>query len=390
MSRPRILHVFSTFNVGGPQVRVTRMIEHWGDRLEHWICAHDGKYGARDLLPAHAPVSYIRDMPLKHPGLWSRLRLLGSYLRAAPVDLVCTYNWGAMDVVLANRLFARRFLVHHEEGFDIAQAVQKNRLQHFYRRLAYPGACKIVTVSRNLEAIALRLWKQPRHRIVYLPNGIDVDFFSLPPCAAAIPGFARRPGEIVIGSVARLSEVKNLPLLVRAVGRISASHDVRLIIVGEGPQMTSILDTAAQCGMGNRLLLPGFVAHPQNYVGLFDIFALSSTSEQFPFSLIEAMAAGLPCATTDVGDCKNILPAVSKHFVTRSGDVDGLAFSLRLLAESMLLRSKLGAANQAEVRARFPMKNMMRLYENLYCNVTGTSIRDSLSDLLPRTESRSE
>lgn len=374
MSRPRLLHVFSTFDVGGPQVRVARMIEHWGAEVEHWICAHDGRYGAQALLAAGSTASMVRDLPFKQRGMWRRLRQLGAYLRAAPVDLVCTYNWGAMDVLLANRLFGRRLLVHHEEGFEVAEAARQNRLRTAYRRLAYPGASKIVTVSRNLEAIARDVWRQPAGRMVYLPNGVDVAGFSAPPRADAIPGFTRRPGEIVIGSVARLNAVKHLTLLVRAVARLVGEFNVRLVIVGEGPQAKTILHAAAECGLGDRLVLPGFVPQPQNYVGLFDIFALSSLSEQFPLSLIEAMAAALPCASTDVGDCLDIMPAVSKRFVTRCGDEDGMVSSLRQLAANAALRSALGQANRAEVATRFSMAGMMRRYADLYHSVAEGSM----------------
>ncbi len=125
MQRMRILHVFSTFDVGGPQVRMARMIARWSERgepVEHLICAHDGKYGARALLPADARVTGAQDMPLRQSRTMRRLRRLGSCLRAAPVDLICTHSWGRIDVVMANRLLAGRPLVHHEEGFEVAEA----------------------------------------------------------------------------------------------------------------------------------------------------------------------------------------------------------------------------------------------------------------------------
>jgi glycosyltransferase involved in cell wall biosynthesis len=60
--------------------------------------------------------------------------------------------------------------------------------------------------------------------------------------------------------------------------------------------------------------------------------------------------------------------------VTRSGDEEGLAASLRVLLEDPSLRAKLGEANQAEVRTRFSMETMMSRYEHLYSSVAGTSI----------------
>ncbi len=365
MSRPCILHVFSTFEAGGPQVRVCRMINHWGDHVEHIITAHDGKFGARDLLNAPVPVKFAKDVPFKNP--WQ----LGRYLRAAPVDIVCTYNWGAMDVLLANRLFARRPLVHHDEGFGADEAIRQNPKRVLYRRLAYPGADKIVTVSRNLQQIAASIWKQSPSRIIYLPNGIDVDALSKPALPDAIPGFVRQENEIIIGTVARINEIKNLPLLVEAAAQVRKAVPLKLVIVGDGPHTAAVHSAIQTHNMSDAVIMPGFLPRPQDFVGGFDIFALSSNSEQFPISLVEAMAAGLPCATTDAGDCKDMLSSENKNFVTPIGDASALAQSIGQLASDSALRQRLGGANRVDARQRFSFGAMMRSYATLYSDVAG-------------------
>jgi L-malate glycosyltransferase len=367
MKRPRILHVSSTFDAGGAQVRVCRMINHWGDKVEHFVAAHDGRYGARSLVDDSAPVTYLHDMPFK--SLWA----LGRYLRNAQVDLICSYNWGAMDVLLANRLLARRPIVHHEEGFGQDEAYKQNPKRVIYRRLAFPGVTKIVAVSHNMERICRDIWKQPESRIIYVPNGIDIEKFSIGPQAGSIPGFARGPNELIVGSVARINEIKNLPLLVEAVAQLRQHYPARLVIVGEGPHADAVHAAARTHNMQDALIMPGFLPNPHDYVGHFDIFALSSNSEQFPISLVEAMAAGLPCATTDVGDCKDMLSDGNKPYVTAIGDVAGFAASLRSLAKDADLRHKLGAANRADARRRFSFDAMMRSYADLYGMVAGRS-----------------
>jgi L-malate glycosyltransferase len=365
MKKPRILHVFSTFEAGGPQVRVCRMISCWGDRVEHVIAAHDGRYLAKSLLPAGAPVTFAQGVPFN--SRWA----LGGYLRRTKFDLICTYNWGAMDVVFANRFLAQRPLVHHDEGFGADEVVRQNPKRILYRRLAYPGAAKIVTVSRNLETIAATVWRQSKDRIVYLPNGINVADFSGGPQPNAIPGYTRKAGEIVVGTVARINEIKNMPLLVEAVARLRQTHNARLVIAGEGPHAEAVHAAARAHNMEAALLMPGFLPDPQNYIGHFDIFALSSNSEQFPISLVEAMAAGLPCATTDVGDCKDMLCQANKAFVTPVGDAAALAQSLQRLADDGALRHSIGAANRADALRRFSFDAMMFSYANLYGTVAG-------------------
>jgi glycosyltransferase involved in cell wall biosynthesis len=143
------------------------------------------------------------------------------------------------------------------------------------------------------------------------------------------------------------------------------SH-VRLVIVGEGEERAAILAEADRLGMGDRLVMAGFLSHPERFMGLFDIFALSSDSEQFPIALIEAMAAGLPAVSTDVGDVRAMLPAVCQDFIVSPADEDGFSAALAALVSDPALRTVLGAANQARAVEQFDEQAMISRYAALY------------------------
>src|SRR5262249_2698387 len=143
-------------------------------------------------------------------------------------------------------------------------------------------------------------WGCDPQQIRRIANGVPLDHYAGQPVPNAIPGFRRAPGDVVVGTMAGLRGVKNLPRLVRIFAHSGASG--RLVIVGDGPEREMILAAAQAEGVADRVLLPGFLPDAARYVGHFDIFALSSDSEQFPISLVEAMAAGLPVVSTDVGD----------------------------------------------------------------------------------------
>jgi glycosyltransferase involved in cell wall biosynthesis len=190
-----------------------------------------------------------------------------------------------------------------------------------------------------------------------------------------MPGFRRMPGDVVVGTMAGLRAVKNLPRLVRALARSSATG--RLVIVGEGPERDAILAAAQAEGIADRLLLPGFLADPARYVGHFDIFALSSDSEQFPISLIEAMAAGLPVVSTDVGDVRSMVSAENRRYVIPMADEGEFADALGRLIASRDLRHRLGSANRAVALARYGEATMIEAYRVLYEEAIGRS--DALS-----------
>jgi glycosyltransferase involved in cell wall biosynthesis len=231
----------------------------------------------------------------------------------------------------------------------------------------------LIVPSHVLQNIAGSIWRQPSERIIHIANGIAVDRFADAPEAGAIPGFRRVPDEIVVGTLAGLRAVKNLPRLVRAFAAAARAtgRPMRLVIVGEGAERARILATAEEEGVGDRLLMPGFLADPARYIGHFDIFALSSDSEQAPISLVEAMAAGLPVVATAVGDVAAMVSAENSAFITRVDDPAGLAQALARVATGDAVRARLGAANRRHAGEHFREEGMIAAYRSAYSAALG-------------------
>lgn len=337
----------------------------FGAAFEHTILtAIPGALGARPLIDADIGVTFPVDAPSLSgkPGP-ARYRQLATYMRG--FDLILTYNWGAMDAVMAHRL-SRNMppLIHHEDGFNGDEATRLRTKRNIFRRLALPTARALVVPSETLESIARKVWHQSPTRIA---NGIGVAAYGRP--IVQIPRLVKSAGQITVGTLAGLRPVKNLPRLVRAV---AAMPNARLVIVGEGPERANIIAEAARAGLDDRLIMPGFLPRPHEYIAHFDIFALSSDSEQFPISLIEAMAAGLPCVATDVGDVASIVSGPNRRFVT---PVDDTAFTtaLAILCGEPRTRQLIGDANRAKALAEYDEGVMIARYRTLYDIAIGES-----------------
>lgn len=362
----RILHLHSSFSLGGKEARAVRLMNLMGDRAHHTILsAMPEALGARDAIGPGIVVDFPKDAPPLHgkpsPG---RYRTLADYMTR--FELVLSYNWGAMDGVMARRLHVSRLwhsmpaLIHHEDGFNEDESVRRNWKRNLFRRVGLRTAQSVIVPSTLLQRIASEEWRAG-DRTHLIRNGIDVAAYGHGP-GVAIPGFERREGEVVIGTVAGLRKVKDLPRLVRAVARLP--QNVRLVIVGEGPEREAIRAEAVACGLADRLVMPGFMAEPARWIGHFDMLALSSLSEQAPIAVIEAMAAGLPVVSPAVGDVAAMLSDANRAFVA-PGEAAFRA-ALAQMAESAALRADVGAANRRVAVERFDESNMVEAYEKLY------------------------
>jgi glycosyltransferase involved in cell wall biosynthesis len=372
-TRLHLLHLHSTFDAGGKERRSTTLINRFGKAARHSIVsAEPGALGARGQLDSGLSVQF----PFGFPPLAGRfgVRRLQTLARAMQgFDLILTYNWGAMDAALAHALFAPAMglapLIHHEDGFNADEAVRLKASRNWYRRVALARASALIVPSRQLEQVALAVWHQPRARVHRIGNGIPVGAYGKQPRADALPRVIKRPGEKWLGTLAGLRPIKALPRLVRAFHTLP--EEWQLVIVGEGPERAAIMAEAVRLEVGHRVHLPGHVAQPAEAAGLFDLFAMSSDSEQFPLAVIEAMAAGLAVASPAVGDVADIVAAENAPYIVPPGDEAALALAIAQLSGDEALRRRIGAANQVRARAEFDEAAMARRHAAVYAAALG-------------------
>ena len=369
----KVLHLHSAFDPGGKELRAVRLMNLFGPGVSHTVVsAQAGATGAAARIDKAIPVSFPQAFPrlAGRPGLGRFQRIARAM---AGHDLLLSYNWGAMDAVMAHTLFGQAFglspLVHHEDGFNEDEAGGLMRRRNWYRRVALGRTSALVVPSRPLEEIALGPWAQPAWRVKRIINGVRVEDYGGKPRADAVPRVVKQRGERWLGTIAGLRAVKNLPRLVRAFRGLP--DEWQLVILGDGPERNAIRDEAHRLGVGHRVHLPGFVPRPAAVIGLFDLFALSSDSEQFPLSVLEAMAAGLAVAAPAVGDVAAMVAPENARFITPPGNEDALASALAALAADPALRAQVGDANRARARAEYGEAAMVAAYRRVYADALG-------------------
>jgi glycosyltransferase involved in cell wall biosynthesis len=353
MAPRHILHVFPSFAVGGSSVRLAKLANRFGKRYRHSVVALDGRTEAREQFDAAVDLAVVPAPDVKGDTLGNLRRARGA-LAALKPDFLCTYNFGAIEWALANR-FAP--LVPHlqvEDGFGPEEATRQIPRRVWIRRLAL-GRSRVLVPSLTLQRIALGTWRLGK-RVLYVPNGIAVERFT------THDGRDHRP--IAIGTIATLRPEKNIPRLMRAFAALPKSIEAELVIIGGGPLLEAL--RAEGASIDARIRFPGPTPDPAEGIRALDLFALSSDTEQMPLSILEAMAAGLPIVSTDVGDVRNMLPRESQAWVTPRGDDAAFIDALARLSQDAPTRRALGAANRRHVAATYDEAAMLAAWDRLF------------------------
>lgn len=362
---PHFLHVFPTFGIGGVPIRIANVLNHFGRRYRHTIVALDGVHEARSRLDPELEVSLVDLGVRKQRHVETMLAFAGKLRTLAP-DLLLTYNWGSTEWALLNTLLRRGPHIHFESGFGPDESDRQVPRRVLFRRIALWGATRVVVPSSTLFELATRTWRLRRGRVVYIPNGVDCQRFGAAGDPRAIPGFERAPDEVIVGTVAPLRAEKNLGRLLRAFAALPAAVKARCLIVGDGPERSRLESLAAQLGIASRVVFAGHVEAPERVLGLFDVFAISSDTEQMPNTILQAMAAGRPIAGVDVGDVRPMIGPQNRDLIVARNDENGFAASLQRLLMAPGLRASLGAENETHVRANYGQDRMFAAYGELF------------------------
>jgi glycosyltransferase involved in cell wall biosynthesis len=386
----RVLHVFPAFEVGGQQMRAATLANGMAGDPEF---GHDGVHNLvlslnGDMRCAERFADNVSWEAVSLPqqtsddggstgrsprgGLVRRLAEARRFVRSLNPDVLITYNWGAIEWAAANLLSSRvpgvkpvcRH-IHVEDGFGPDEAQGQIARRALFRRLVLSGKASVAFPSRTLMHIAATIWRLPEDRLTYIPNGIDLEPYGSVTSEEARARFGLPRDRLVVGTLATLRPEKNLQRLIAAFGAVQEEFKCHLVIAGDGPERASLEALTRQLDLDGQVTFTGFVKEPHSLLPGFDIFALSSDTEQMPLSIIEAMASGVAIASLDVGDVGQMVAPQSAPYV-RGRDKDALVASLTALLESPEIRRKTGLANKTLSRYEYSAQKMTSSWKHLF------------------------
>lgn len=221
----------------------------------------------------------------------------------------------------------------------------------------------VTSVSSSLKADTIRLFDVKRE-IEVVPNFIDTNKYKKP-LADCDRKMLAEPGQKIITHISNFRKVKRIPDVIQIFYGIQKEINSKLIMVGQGPELTMAEGLVKELGIKDRVFFMGNSNEIDKILRLSDLFILPSETESFGLAALEAMVNKVPVISTNTGG----LPEVNRHafsgFLSDVGDVKEMAENgVRILKdEETLNQFKENAREQASL---YDLYSVLPLYEELY------------------------
>lgn len=362
----RVLHIIPNLQVGGAETMLTRLMGEWhrmdDSGIESHVVALDGGGPLRDSIEAFGvPVTVLSDEA------GPALAVLIRRVRLFRPDVIQTWMYRAdLMGAIASRLTGLGAVVWNLRcSFGWAE-------RGFARRAVFSGLRMLSTVPAAVVSNTGRAIDEHRaagynaRRWELIPNGFDTDVYR-PSYEVRIrlrSDLGLLEDTPLVGMVARFDPLKDHETFLRAAKQlVEEGNNAHFVLVGARLE-ENLRGVIEELGLRDRVHVLGYRSDIPDIVPGFDVSALSSLSEGFPNVVGEAMACGLPCVSTRVGDIAKLLDA---EWIIEPGDYHALARSWqKLLALPVVDRQSIGASNRRRIESDYSAKLVADRYRKLY------------------------
>ena len=383
-----VQHLTTSLDVGGAQAMLVKLIE---SNVAKRKCARPAVLSlmrpgtfAQRLRQTGCP-TYTLGMSRGIPGPVATLRLLRITAMLQPDILQGWMYHGNLAASVASLAAGRKVPVFWNVRHSLADPMVE---KHSSRALFALSA----RLSRSVQGIIYNSCTAARQhavigfdpsRAIHIPNGFDLSAYHPDPTARerleAL--FNLTPGGILVGMVARNHPMKDHTTLVRAIALArAAGHDLRLLLVGPGMDRpdAALAQAIAQYLPAGTATLAGERTDLASWLPGLDLLALSSAwGEAFPNILGEAMACGVPCIATDIGDSAWVVG--ESGLIVPPRDAEAMGAAIERLAElDTGARRNLGAAGRARATAHFDINDIAVQYRRLYASAVERATKDAV------------
>ncbi len=265
------------------------------------------------------------------------------------------------------RIKKKHKLIYSVHGFVFNEPLPKV-IKYFYylaERLSAIFKDKLIFIYQADmdKAAKIKVASPEKFELIY--NGVEkIDYL---PRDQARNELKLPTDSLIIGNIANFYPTKGLPYLVKAAGIVCQKiPNAIFVLIGDGLERKSIEAEIKKLSLENKFLLLGKIDQAPKLLKAFDIFALSSVKEGLPYSLLEAMQAGLACVATSVGGNSEIITNEKNGLLIKPANEIDLANAIFNLGQNDILRKNIGRLAEIDTPQKFSLEKMVSKTIDIY------------------------
>lgn len=384
-SRPLVAHVIYALSTGGLENGLVNIINRSpSDRYRHVvICLTTADEFVQRITVKDVQVIALGMRPGYDMRCYRELRRLLVELRP---DIIHSRNMAALEAQLCGIGLPGVKRVHGEHGREVNDIDGSNWKYLLFRKFMRLFVDRYIAVSQDIENWLISTVGVNASKVRQIYNGVDHRQFvpqSVKPLALLPQQWRNLDGIVVVGTVGRLTPVKDQQLLLRAVATLRRDHPdlgnrLRLLVVGDGPLYPALSRMVDELALQDVAWLAGDRNDVSLLLHVMDIFVLPSLGEGISNTVLEAMASGLPVIATAVGGNVELVEEGFNGRLIPSGNCQALADAMAYLITESEERARLGANARARVCQRFDWSRTVNDYLSVYDELLGRSTGPSV------------
>ena len=351
MSKKRVVLLINNFGVGGAQNMVFELAKNLDrDAYDTSIICYSSPVNTHleKQVEALFPVVYLHQKGSITP--CAIAKVIKAIDQIKP-DVVHAHlggaGFGAIWALLTGKSFVVTVHTKPQKAFS-------PKIERLVRLALKYGNTTLVAVSKENEKAIKAYFDITGSKCRYVNNGIDLERFDREP----------HPYFTLI-NVAHHDDNKNQAVLIRCFARLNKiSANTRLILLGDGPTHKQLVDLVSLLGLNDVVTFTGNVFNTQDYYAKSDLYVQCSHREAMPLSVLEAMAAGLPIVSTNVGGLVDIVR--DNGALVEDNNEDALYNAIEHIFTQSLETMESMCKSSKRIVQDYSSENMARAYERIY------------------------
>lgn len=369
-----ILYLITQTEQGGAQKYVLNLAREI--RAEFNVAVAGGEQGADGYLAKELKKINVPFFPLPHlkrdiSPLYDflALREISRLFRRLKPDLVHSNSSKVSILGSLAKIFSSARIIHTPHGwvFNEPLPLLKKMLYLSLEKITAPSKDKIICVAEYDRATALKYKVAPEKKLAVIHNGIETIDFLPKEEARNVLKISPVSDEIIIGSIGNLYTNKGFNYLIEALKILNDSGwPAKALIIGEGEERPELEKLIAQKKLTGKVILAGQIEQASRLLKAFDLYVCSSVKEGLSYTIMEAMAAGLPIIATEVGGNPELIADEETGVLTEAANPKLLALKIKELWEDRAGREKFSARAQIKAREQFSLSATVEKTRRLY------------------------